>query len=84
MLETLYFQVLVIKPYLDLSPSGSVQYSYLESVVDSMAYLMHSSKFFLYCLTGAGFHRELTLLIGRWIGKTLVEDLTVTDATDLA
>ena len=54
--------VLIIKPYLNLTNGKANMYAYIESVVDCMAYLMHSSNFFLYCLTGPGFRRELSFI----------------------
>ena len=57
------------------------RYAYVETIVDSMAYLMHSSNFFLYCLTGAGFRRELKLMVSRWKGNSNIEDLTTTECT---
>ena len=39
--------VLLIKPYLKLSEAQASSFAYVESVVDGMAYLMHSSNFFL-------------------------------------
>ncbi len=70
--------VLVINPY--VANKGQT-FFYVESVVDCMACLMHSSNFFLYCLTGAGFRRELKLMVGKWFGKTYAEELTVTEGT---
>ena len=57
--------VLLIKPYLNLTNEKANMYAYIESVVDCMACLMHSSNFFLYCLTGPGFHRELVLMFNK-------------------
>ena len=57
--------VLLIKPYLNLTNEKANMYAYIESVVDCIAYLMHSSNFFLYCLTGSGFRRELVLMFNK-------------------
>ena len=61
--------VAVIKPYLKLSYTQSMSYAYIETVIHAMAYLMHSSNFFLYCLTGPGFRRELKLMVNNWFGR---------------
>ena len=75
--------VILIKPYVVTTDEERESYAYVESIVDCMAYLMHSSNFFLYCVTGAGFRRELLLLLGGWCGKDLLNEVSVTEQSNV-
>ncbi len=56
--------LIVVRPYLRMTKEQATRYDYAQSFVDPISYLMHSTNFFLYCLTGAGFRRELRRLFG--------------------
>ena len=73
--------VLVIKPYLNLNDKQLNRYAYIEAIVDSMAHLMHSSNFFLYCLTGPGFRRELILMFNKRLRRSSLYDRSIINNT---
>ena len=61
--------VIVIKPYLNLNNQEIKSFAYLEAIVDSLVYLMHSSNFLLYCLTGPGFRLEFNSMVNNLLGR---------------
>ena len=70
--------VLIAKPYVATSPARSASYSLLEAVADTLAYVNHSSNFFLYCLSGAGFRKEVKRMFS--CGKNRVAPAEVSNA----
>ncbi len=72
---------IALKPYLDLTEAQAARYAYLESFADSLAYLMHSINFYLYCLTGPGFRRELRRVFARWCHRGGAEGETEASVT---
>ena len=70
--------VLVAKPYVVKSKEDEVRMAYVEAIVDSMAYINHSTNFILYCLTGTGFRKEAKKLICFWRSNKVEDETSAT------